>query len=189
MKKKRLRINVDGDVQGVRYRVHIRDIVKSKVKGLSGYVENMDDGSVEIVCEGSKDKVDKFFKIIQGEKGKEIPKYHLAKISSVTKFEETPTGKYANFRIRYGTTQEELSDQVGASYNVLVGYAEYMKKLDTKYGEISVNMGAAAKAITMLSGTITRLDNHLREDRKVIKSLVNDVNKLVEAVIQKQNKG
>lgn len=48
-------VRVYGFVQGVFFRAHTRRMAKSL--GLKGYVRNMDDGSVEAVFEGEKEKV------------------------------------------------------------------------------------------------------------------------------------
>jgi acylphosphatase len=52
---KRLEVKVYGRVQGVNFRASTRFLAKRL--GLKGYVKNLDDGSVEIVAEGDKDKL------------------------------------------------------------------------------------------------------------------------------------
>ncbi len=52
----RVRLEVFGKVQGVFYRASTRD--KARELGLSGWVRNRRDGSVEAVVEGGKDKVE-----------------------------------------------------------------------------------------------------------------------------------
>lgn len=185
---KRIRIIVDGKVQGVMYRRHIQDTIRAnKLKNLTGYIENMEDGTVEIVCEGPEKEVNSFFEIITKEKTTKVPNYPLLDIVEIEKFEEKPTRKYNNFRIHFGTTQEELNDQMSASYNVLLDYSQKIEKLDNKYGEISKNVGSAAIGLEMLSRTIVNLDEHMREDREVIKKLTNDVNLLVKKILAEKN--
>ena len=54
-KSSRLEIMVKGRVQGVGYR---RSIFKEAAKlKLAGYVKNLEDGSVEIIAEGPKNKL------------------------------------------------------------------------------------------------------------------------------------
>ena len=61
----RVEVKVEGRVQGVGFRYFI--MRNAENLGLSGYVRNMPDGSVEIDAEGSKDKLDRL--IAAAEKG------------------------------------------------------------------------------------------------------------------------
>ena len=54
---KRYRINVKGKVQGVFYRSSTQ--AKAKELGLSGWVQNQEDGSVLIEAEGEEQKLQK----------------------------------------------------------------------------------------------------------------------------------
>jgi acylphosphatase len=47
---------VSGSVQGVGYRAFVR--LKALEIGLKGYAENLEDGRVEVVAEGSKDDLE-----------------------------------------------------------------------------------------------------------------------------------
>jgi len=51
-------ITVSGDVQGAGYRAHVMKMARNAK--LVGYVENMLDGTVKIVCEGEKDLIKNF---------------------------------------------------------------------------------------------------------------------------------
>lgn len=53
---KKVRAIVTGRVQGVWYRAHTRD--KAVELGLSGFVRNLPDGTVEIVAQGDAGAVD-----------------------------------------------------------------------------------------------------------------------------------
>jgi acylphosphatase len=56
--KKRVRIRVGGSVQGVFYRAFARN--RAIELGIKGYVRNLQDGSVEAVCEGEETALKKF---------------------------------------------------------------------------------------------------------------------------------
>ncbi|MBM9537219.1 acylphosphatase [Desulfobulbus alkaliphilus] len=56
MERKRVRARVYGRVQGVAFREHTRQ--EALRLGLSGWVANRPDGTVEVVCEGALLKVD-----------------------------------------------------------------------------------------------------------------------------------
>jgi acylphosphatase len=54
----RLHIYVIGRVQGVLYRKHAQ--AKAKELGITGWAKNLLDGTVEIVAEGEKEKLQEF---------------------------------------------------------------------------------------------------------------------------------
>lgn len=55
---KRIRARYTGDVQGVGFRYTAAREASSH--GLTGWVMNLDDGSVEMVCEGAQGSIDAF---------------------------------------------------------------------------------------------------------------------------------
>lgn len=54
--KIRRHIIFDGRVQGVGFRWHSRQFAQAK--GLTGWVQNLDDGTVEMEVQGSEEKID-----------------------------------------------------------------------------------------------------------------------------------
>ncbi|OLS33245.1 MAG: Acylphosphatase [Candidatus Heimdallarchaeota archaeon AB_125] len=58
--EKRVEIKVFGLVQGVFFRASTRDV--GRKLGLKGTVRNMNDGSVEIIAEGTEEKLSKLIK-------------------------------------------------------------------------------------------------------------------------------
>ena len=63
MRRSRLQILYAGRVQGVGFRY----TVKSLARGfeLTGMVRNLDDGRVELVCEGDRDELEAFRRAVQ----------------------------------------------------------------------------------------------------------------------------
>ena len=55
MDKKRVRLIIQGKVQGVFFRASTKD--KATELGLSGFVRNREDGAVEVVAEGDQEKL------------------------------------------------------------------------------------------------------------------------------------
>lgn len=55
MAHKRVHLRITGIVQGVFFRAYTRD--KARSLGLSGWVRNRADGSVEVVAEGPEDEI------------------------------------------------------------------------------------------------------------------------------------
>jgi len=59
---KRANIIAKGKVQKVGYRDFVQDIAREL--GIAGYVENLEDGTVTIVCEGEEPKIEEFIRDI-----------------------------------------------------------------------------------------------------------------------------
>ena len=90
--KVRAHVLVKGRVQGVFFRYATRD--EANLRGVKGWVRNLEDGQVEAVFEGVKEKVDEMI---------EFCHYGppAAKVSSVEVTWEEYTGKFKGFSIRY----------------------------------------------------------------------------------------
>lgn len=61
--RKRVEVFYTGRVQGVGFRYTTREIAKGFE--VSGYVQNLDDGRVELVAEGEEDEVREFLKAVR----------------------------------------------------------------------------------------------------------------------------
>ena len=89
---KRIHVIVEGRVQGVYFRAYTKD---TAVKlGLSGWVRNRPDGSVESLIEGKKTAVEKMLQWLH--KG---PPHSL--VETVHATEEPPVGDNQIFKIQY----------------------------------------------------------------------------------------
>lgn len=86
----RVHLFISGRVQGVAFRVSMWQ----KAKGVKGFVRNLDDGRVEAVLEGEKEKVDKIV-----EWAKKGP--FFAKVTNFEIIEEEYKGEFKNFKILY----------------------------------------------------------------------------------------
>jgi len=103
---KRANIIAKGKVQKVGYRDFVQD--SARELGINGYVENLEDGTVKIVCEGEEPKIEKFIRDIKVKKG-------FTDVSDVSVKYEEPTGEFKLFKIKYGDVPEELGDRLGAA--------------------------------------------------------------------------
>lgn len=90
--KIRAHIFVSGRVQGVYYRSNTKKIAEKL--DLKGWVKNLPDGRVEIICEGEKEKIEK---IIRWAKRGPL----LAKVNGVEVNWEEYQGEFKGFEIRY----------------------------------------------------------------------------------------
>lgn len=93
MDRVRARVFVSGLVQGVFFRANTVDTA-SAMGGLTGWVRNVPDGRVEVVAEGSRDRVEKLLRWLH--KGPPA-----ARVSAVEVEWEEPTGEFSSFGVRY----------------------------------------------------------------------------------------
>tara|TARA_Y100000310_G_scaffold113031_1_gene111580 strand:+ start:336 stop:593 length:258 start_codon:yes stop_codon:yes gene_type:complete len=83
---------VHGMVQGVFFRANTRKIALSL--GLKGYVRNMPEGSVEVVVEGSEDKLKELVEFCKkGPEGAEVSKVNVESSKASNEFD--------GFEVRY----------------------------------------------------------------------------------------
>lgn len=83
-------MKVRGRVQGVFFRAHTRE--KAVSLGLTGFVKNAPDGSVEIVAEGDHKELD----ALEGWCRRGPP---LARVTQLEATRQPATGKFKDFRI------------------------------------------------------------------------------------------
>lgn len=90
--KKRAHIFVSGLVQGVFFRSFTQK--NAKKLGLSGWVRNTQDGRVEVVVEGEKERIEKLVEYLK----KGPP---LARVEKVEVNWENFVGEFSDFEIKY----------------------------------------------------------------------------------------
>lgn len=88
---KRLHLYYSGSVQGVGFRFTAERIASSL--GITGWVKNLKDGRVEVVCEGAGKSIEEFLGKIETIFGDHI-------VEMVKKAED-PSGEHAAFDIRF----------------------------------------------------------------------------------------
>ncbi|OJI08304.1 Acylphosphatase [Candidatus Micrarchaeum sp.] len=86
-----VKITVHGIVQGVGYRALVAEIAKQF--GIKGYIENMPDGSVEILAIGKKSKIEEFLKLIN------VDTKHGPQVHKIDSHAEEETDSYDTFEI------------------------------------------------------------------------------------------
>jgi len=87
-----IRAIVRGQVQGVYFRAFTRD--EAVKLGVTGWVRNNPDGSVECFAQASEDKIEAFVRFLhQGSPG--------ARVASVQTRDDTPQPRLKAFEIRY----------------------------------------------------------------------------------------
>ena len=87
----RVHVFYGGRVQGVGFR-YTAEAIAHRL-GLTGWVKNLPDGRVEIVCEGPKEKIDTLLSEVQQGLAR-----HIQKTDCVW---EAPTNEYEDFRVEF----------------------------------------------------------------------------------------
>jgi acylphosphatase len=88
----RLHAVVRGDVQGVGFRYFVQR--KAQQLGLKGWVRNNDDGTVELVAEGSREQLEQLKRALQ-----EGPR--MARVDRVDTQWSAGTGNLRNFELAW----------------------------------------------------------------------------------------
>jgi len=88
----RIHLVISGDVQGVGFRFSAIEVANEL--GLLGWARNNPDGSVEIIAEGPREKLEKLAS--WSKKGS-----FLAEVEKVESFWEKTTGEFSNFDAKY----------------------------------------------------------------------------------------
>jgi acylphosphatase len=88
----RRRLQFFGAVQGVGFRYWATR--EAKAFGVSGYVQNLRDGSVEAVLEGPRDEVAALEGVLR-----EGPPY--GRVRRVEVVDEEPLGEFASFQVKF----------------------------------------------------------------------------------------
>lgn len=88
---KRVRVIITGLVQSAGYRDYIQE--KATMLDLTGYVQNLDDGSVEAIFEGYEDDIDEMLDYCKTGTRK-------SKVEDIEVLEEEYTGEFEDFEIR-----------------------------------------------------------------------------------------
>jgi acylphosphatase len=88
---KRLHVIYSGDVQGVGFRFTAERAAMSL--GLTGWVKNLSDGRVEVVCEAESPELNEFLE--------KVGKVFKESINSRDVKWEEATGEFAGFDIRF----------------------------------------------------------------------------------------
>lgn len=89
-KEKRLRVIYSGNVQGVGFRFTVKNL--GSYLGVKGFVRNLPDGTVEVVCEGDEKPLTEFTRRIED---------RMAGYIKGRSQEESPsTGEFISFEVR-----------------------------------------------------------------------------------------
>ncbi len=107
---KRAEIMVEGKVQRAGYRDNIDKVAYEH--GLTGYVKNLEDGTVKVVCEGEKEEIENFLEEIN------IDKYPI-KVTNIDVEYSEATGEFEYFDI---VREEDFTKAVYERMDIAADY-------------------------------------------------------------------
>ena len=114
-------IIVEGKVQKVGYRDYVQEVARKL--NVKGYVENMRDGSVKIICETQEEILKKFIQEIN-------VRTDLITVENIkVAHKKAAIGKFRFFDIRYGTLEEELGERIGSAFKIAVATRQDIKEM------------------------------------------------------------
>ena len=148
--QKRLNINVSGRVQRVGYRGFARLLADRY--GITGYSENLPDGSVKIIAEGEEDMLSHFCKDLQAV---DEP---LIQIESLSTTESEYTGEFTHFEPHFGDFHKEMFSRSELGLE----YLKEMIKLQKRSVRIQEEM----------LGSIRELKKESKKEREVLERII-----------------
>ena len=137
---RRAEIVVKGDVQEAGYRA---EVFKIAIKyPLKGFVENLRDGRVKIICEGEKKVIENFIKEID-------IKNEFITVKEIEKKFLQPKNEFKNFEVKVSDIAYELFQGFGTAKKFLKASINETRKVGEKVekvGEKVDNVGKEVKA-------------------------------------------
>jgi len=173
----RAKIVAEGDVQKAGYRDIVEDIAVKL--GVKGFVENLRDKTVCVVCEAEKDVVNRFVDAIK-------IKNDIVDVKNVKVVETSPaTNEFEYFDIKYGGPEEELGERMVAA----VKYAKLALHETRVVGEEVKGSREDIKGVRdEVKGSredIKGVRDEVKGSRKDIKGMHQDMNKRFDWVAEK----
>jgi acylphosphatase len=150
----RARIVVDGAVQGVGFRYNVRFIARNY--NLVGYVKNLEDGTVEIVCEGTRSNIDSFATEVKNMK-------EPASIDRLDITFEEPKREFRTFKVVTGELGEEMVEGFSTAIVYMNKTSDDLKKEIRGQGDRLCNeISEVKQEIVGVKQEIVNLRNDLK---------------------------
>lgn len=179
--KRRIEVVVKGDVQKVGYRDSVQKIARNL--DVKGYVENLRDGNVFMVCEGEDENIRKFVEEI------DIKKHFIyVREIEITK-ESDYTGEFEYFDIKYGKLEEELGERMGTGIayagatweetkatheDLREGFNGTRKDIQAMHGDMNKNFQDLDKKYPTVSKNLESLNENLTKVVEGLTTLIKD---------------
>ena len=155
---KRAEIVASGTVQGVGFRYHVRALA-TKLR-LAGHVRNMEDGTVEIICEGEQGDIEALVEKIRAMK----PPVEVEDVSVAY----SDAQGLANFKIIVGDQTQEMVEGfgTGAAYMAMM-----LGKQDQMLGKQDEMLGKQDEMLGKQDQMLGKQDQTIAEIRALSSSI------------------
>ncbi len=168
-------IIVKGDVQETGYRALVRRTARRL--GLKGYVENLLDGRVRIVCEGERATVEELCKRIRIKDG-------LITVTSIRKRFLRPTREFEGFVVK---TEDLISEIFQGNATA----ARYFHNLENKVDGVGDKVDGVGKKVDRVGDKVDGVGkkvDRVRDEVKGVGRKVDSVDRGVESMHKDMNK-
>ena len=155
----RTNIRIYGKVQGVGLRARIKTAADEI--GVRGTVENLDDGSVLVVCEAERAEIEN---LVQQIRDRAEP----AAITDVLAEEGSPATGLGGFKIKFGDTNTEMLTAIFMGTEALRRIDKKQDKMldkQDKMLEVQKEMNVTMKSVD------SKMDSSLENDAEILKVL------------------
>lgn len=143
-------------IQKIGYRDKVQEIARElKIKG---FVENLKDGRVKIICEGEEDVIEKFV-------GRLRVKEDYIEVGRVNVVEKTEAkGDFEYFDIKYGDIREEFGERAGALMTYMKDLGEGVKQVGQSVNSMHKGMNGRFNEMAEKYGEISTFLRDIKED-------------------------
>jgi len=163
----RAKIVAEGDVQKAGYRDIVEDIAVKL--GVKGFVENLRDKTVCVVCEAEKDVVDRFVDAIK-------IKNDIVDVKNVKVVETSPaTNEFEYFDIKYGSPEEELGERMVAAVKYAKLALHETRGVGTEVKSSRKDIQGVRNEVKASRKDIQGVRNEVKASRKDIQGVKNEV--------------
>jgi len=164
----RAKIVAEGDVQKAGYRDIVEDIAVKL--GVKGFVENLRDKTVCVVCEAEKDVVNRFVDAIK-------IKNDIVDVKNVKVVETSPaTNEFEYFDIKYGSPEEELGERMVAAVKYAKLALHETRGVGTEVKSSRKDIQGVRNEVKASRKDIQGVKNEVKASRKDIHDMHKDMN-------------
>ena len=168
---KRFEIIVKGIVHKVGYRDYVEEVARRL--GIVGFVENVKDGTVRIVCETDEETVRKFIHEINIKKG--LIEVEDVQIKSVG----IATGEFKYFEIKYGPLEEEIGERMVMAVKYATIMSSDIKEMKQDIKEVKQDIKEMKQDIKDIKQDISEMKQDIKEMKQDIKEIKGDVKEVL----------
>jgi len=177
---------VKGDVQGAGYRAFV--MKNAQKLGLLGFVENLLDGTVKVVCEGEKETIGKFIRSIKIE-GK------VTKVENIEPAYEKATGEFEEkgFTVKVSDINYELFQGYATSEKyfglLLEKESSTFNAIEKMHSDMNNNFSSMAERYDLISKSLSTglklIGQEFVKSRKEVATALKMLNKTIKIISKK----